>query len=242
MNSSLFLTLISQLKPQIHFILDKYSQNNKITKKNDGSYVTELDLEISNLIELEVSKINNNINFLTEEKKSILKFPSIILDPIDGTSELILGVPEYAISLAFMESPKLSDNGNLAWIYNPVTKEEYQFRKNNNQRDKLLGYISRSEVKNNVQKLLENDFLKLELKGSIAYKLLLLANGQCDFIISKYPKNIWDIAAGTIICHKLGIKLYQNGIEIQELNELKLQNNLLWCFEKDKSLILSNLA
>ena len=44
-------------------------------------------------------------------------------------------------------------------------------------------------------------------KGSIALKLGYLASGSCEFVVSKQPKNIWDIAAGTILCKERGIEL-----------------------------------
>ena len=55
--------------------------------------------------------------------------------------------------------------------------------------------------------------------GSIAYKLGLLAAGACDVVISKRPKNVWDIAGGVLICHARGILSFSEGEPITRLNK-----------------------
>jgi len=67
--------------------------------------------------------------------------------------------------------------------------------------------------------------------GSIALKLGYLASGRMDFSITKYPKHIWDIMAGTHICFLSGINLYQNGKKIERLEKLTYLPELLWCSE-----------
>ena len=59
-----------------------------------------------------------------------------------------------------------------------------------------------------------------------------MASGACDFVLSLSPKNIWDIAAGTILCSKRGIKLYQNGVEIKRLDQVVMKGILLWANEE----------
>ena len=75
-------------------------------------------------------------------------------------------------------------------------------------------------------------------KGSIAFKLGLLAVGASHFAITKKPKNIWDIAAGTHICLKRGIFLFQNGIKISHIQKDPYDANLTWVSDHYKNRVL----
>ena len=90
--------------------------------------------------------------------------------------------------------------------------------------------VSRSEFEKGYFNFLLDIDPKIEItpRGSIAFKLALLASGACDFVLSLSPKNIWDIAAGSVLCSARGIKLYQNGVEIKNLNEINMKGMLLW--------------
>ena len=50
--------------------------------------------------------------------------------------------------------------------------------------------------------------------------------------MSLSPKNIWDIAAGTVLCSKRRIKLYQNGVELKKLDEGLIHGVLMWAPEE----------
>ena len=78
-------------------------------------------------------------------------------------------------------------------------------------------------------------------KGSIAFKLGLLAVNAFDFVFSYRSKNIWDIAAGTLLCQRQGIRLYQKGHEIKNLCKPKYEGPLLWCRDKDYKFLAKKL-
>lgn len=209
----------------------------EINKKMDQSVVTDVDIFVSNLIKEELKEQKNigNYHFFSEEEFDELIFPAAILDPIDGTRELVQGRDECAVSLALMNSLSLLDNKNYGWIYNPfsgfdLSSDDDFFPSSNKENQPFLGMVSRTEF----NKGHYNNFLKGQEKiqitprGSIAFKLGLLASGACDFVISLSPKNIWDIAAGTILCRQRNIKLYQNGVEIKDLGDVHIKGILVW--------------
>lgn len=209
----------------------------KPSLKDDQSPVTEIDLFISELIKLEVRANFGEMNFLSEEELRDLSFPTIILDPIDGTRELVMGKAECALSMALMNSSAIEDEKNRAWIYNPFTgfdlsTDDLFYPRYNKENQPFLGLVSRSEFKKgHFDKFLAmNPSVTLSPRGSIAYKLGLLAAGSCDFVISLSPKNIWDIAAGTILCHQRGMKLYQEGKIITDLNDIHIKGKLIWAY------------
>ena len=238
---------MKKIKKELSTILTKeieeiFSQSNERTlianHKNDASIVTEIDLLVSNFLkkELQASIEYKNYNFFSEEDYEKLTFPAAIVDPIDGTRELAQGRAECAVSLALMNSKNLKDPLNYAWIYNPFsgfsidTNDSFVIS-NNHSLQNLSGMVSRSEYYKGFFSDIKNPKIHLIPRGSIAFKLGLLASGACDFIVSKNPKNIWDIAAGTMLANQRGYKFYLDGKEQLDLGLERYNGLLLWCKE-----------
>ncbi len=218
----------------------KASKDIEVNLKSDNTIVTEIDLFVSTLLKEKLKKhpTYTNYNFFSEEEFDQLIFPAAILDPIDGTRELAKGRAECAVSLALMKSPELSDPENYGWLYNPFSgfslDSDTPFVASNNKSiQKVLGMVSRLEFEKGYFKEFLDIDPKIEItpRGSIAFKLGLLASGGCDFVLSLSPKNIWDIAAGSVLCAQRGIKMYQNGVEITRLDQVNIKGVLLWAPE-----------
>lgn len=208
----------------------------KVDLKEDKSFVTEIDLLVSRLIKKKLLQDPrySHYAFYCEEDFKSYTFPCAILDPIDGTRELMKGRPECTVSLALMQTPVIDDPENFAWLYNPFSgfmlDTEIPFvRTSNRSIQKHLTFVSRSEFdKGLYHKYLDHPQITIIPKGSIAFKLGLLASGACDFIVSLEPKNVWDIAAGTILCAQRGIHFYQNGKRVMTLAETSYKGALIW--------------
>jgi myo-inositol-1(or 4)-monophosphatase len=204
--------------------------------KDDNSIVTEIDYFLSNYIRDHYKNIEDfkRFNFYSEEEYSDLLFPSIILDPIDGTREFSIGRAECAISFAAMSTAEIKNNKNYAWIYNPFTglslDTNQKFVLGHNYSNKnILGLVSRTEFHLGKFNNIKNSKITVSPRGSIAFKLGLLTTGAIDFVISIGGKNIWDIAAGTIMASQRGFKFYLNGIEVTLLDLPRYEGVLLWC-------------
>lgn len=215
--------------PAIDALVRRYPKAD-IQFKIDGSPVTELDLFLSSHIELLMEKNFSGVTFYSEEKFSEWKFPLLALDPLDGTQEYIEGRDEWAISVGVFESENFSGEG---WVYNPKTGECFDHGDKNNFQIKTSyrGEVSRSEWKKGLFTNKSTDKYKVEPLGSIAYKLGRLSAHKCDFVISLRPKNIWDIAGGTILCHEAGYKFYAEGKEVTKVEKL-YRPPLIWCREE----------
>lgn len=218
----------------------------EIKKKGDRSLVTNIDLFISDLFKGKFLAKFPELHFYSEEDQHSWGFPVLILDPIDGTKELSKGVGECAVSFGIYFSDDFNDQRNISWIYNPFTGVEINSIDHTKSMNRLsdavlMSYVSRSEFEKGLYENLskvEKDFVILP-KGSIALKLGLLAAGSGNFAITKRPKNIWDIAAGTHICATRGIKLYQNGKLVTRITKEKFNNNLVWVSDIFKDRVLS---
>lgn len=219
----------------------------KVDLKEDKSFVTEIDLYVSELIKEELAKHPGYFDFafFSEEDFKEYTFPCAILDPIDGTRELVRGRPECAVSLALMKSPDILDPENYAWLYNPFSgfslDTDTPFVPSMDKSvQKIFAFVSRSEFhKGHYQKYMNHPQLDITPRGSIAFKLGLLASGACDFIVSLEPKNVWDIAAGTILCAQRGIHFYEDGIRVTSLDRQRYSGALIWVPENLASIVLS---
>jgi myo-inositol-1(or 4)-monophosphatase len=137
-----------------------------------------------------------------------------VVDPLDGTREFVQGIPEFCVSIGFVEDGRPVAGG----ICNPATNEvflgsvESGVTYNGNparpsQRRSLEGALilaSRSEVKRGEWKAFENSGCKIRPMGSVAYKLALLSAGLADATFTLTPKNEWDVVAGAALVQAAG--------------------------------------
>jgi len=137
-----------------------------------------------------------------------------VVDPLDGTREFVKGIPEFCVSIGFVEDGRPVAGG----IYNPATDETflgsiesgvtYNGKPSQpSQRKTLEGALvlaSRSEVKRGEWKPFENAAFKIRPMGSVAYKLALVSAGLADVTFTLTPKNEWDVVAGVALVQSAG--------------------------------------
>ncbi|OOY41300.1 inositol monophosphatase, partial [Solemya velum gill symbiont] len=96
--------------------------------KPDGSLVTEADLESQRLVASRLEQDYPHIGFLGEEmsaqqQESLLASgePLFCLDPLDGTTNFVSGVPYFCISLSLIQSGRVTHG----IVYDPLRDELY---------------------------------------------------------------------------------------------------------------------
>jgi myo-inositol-1(or 4)-monophosphatase len=222
---------IGFLKEQVNQEFSKIYIPNLLNSKRkaDHSLITDLDISISNLIKNYFLKFPE-LSFFSEEENSGLKFPCIILDPIDGTRDLIKGYRECSVSLAIVQNSNLDGE---AWIYNPITgfsisTNDKCLAEKTTVSIPYLGLTSRSEYEKGLYNEIVTNKFQIMPKGSIAFKLGLLAAGACDFVFTSNGKNLWDIAAGTILCKERDIVCFEQNKRLVRFDEESYQGPFLW--------------
>jgi myo-inositol-1(or 4)-monophosphatase len=137
-----------------------------------------------------------------------------VVDPLDGTREFVMGLPEFCVSIGYVENGKPVAGG----IYNPATQEKFLGAVDigvlyngkparPSQRASLGGALvlaSRSEVKRGEWKPFENAAFTVRPMGSVAYKLALVSAGLADVTFTLTPKNEWDVVAGAALVKSAG--------------------------------------
>lgn len=235
LRNSLAKIMVGEL-PIINEIVRKFPHP-EISIKPDGTPVTELDLALSSHIESLMEEHFQETTFYSEESFGEWKFPLLALDPLDGTREYIEGRAEWAISIGLFQSENFAGEG---FVYNPLTKECFKEATplSFNVKPTYRGEVSRSEWESGLFKNKASAKFSLEPVGSIAYKLGRLAFGKSDYVVSLRPKNIWDIAGGTLLCQKAGLKFYSQGKEVKTVQQL-YQAPLIWCVPELSSELFS---
>src|SRR6202167_4426114 len=137
-----------------------------------------------------------------------------VVDPLDGTREFVTGIPEFCVSIGFVENSRPVAGG----IYNPETDETFLGSISSgvtyngkpsqpSRRKSLTGALvlaSRSEVKRGEWKPFENAGFQIRPMGSVAYKLALVSAGLADATFTLTPKHEWDVVAGAALVLSAG--------------------------------------
>ena len=210
----------------------------QVSKKGPRDFVTKTDKNVEKILIEELSKIKKNYSFLSEEVGSIEnkdKDNIWIIDPIDGTTNFLHGIPHFAISIA-LKSKKEIISG---LIYDPIKDEMFYAEKNkgaflNNQRLRVSkkNLIDECLFSSNHEGVKFSN-LNMRYSGCAALDLAYVASGRLDgFFHNKI--NIWDVAAGTLLVEEAGgivndlYKFDQNNIDIRAssgtINDKMLEN------------------
>jgi myo-inositol-1(or 4)-monophosphatase len=137
-----------------------------------------------------------------------------VVDPLDGTREFVQGIPEFCVSIGYVENGRPVAGG----ICNPATNETiigavdcgvlYNGQPAKpSQRKTLKGssiLASRSEVKRGEWQQFQSGEYQIRPMGSVAYKLGLVAAGKADITFTLTPKNEWDVCAGAALVASAG--------------------------------------
>ncbi len=192
-------------------------ENLQVSKKGPKDFVTKTDKRAEKIIIEELNKSKKNYSFITEESGKILnKNKDIfwIIDPIDGTTNFLHGIPHFAISIAL----QIDGEVVTGLIFDPIKNEIFYAEKNsgsflNNTRikvskkshlDECLFATNNSGISNTHPKL------NLRNSGCAALDLAYVGCGRFDGYFNE-SINIWDIAAGKIIVEEAGGKLNEMG-------------------------------
>lgn len=198
-------------------IMSYYQSSFDVTDKKPDNPVTDADYAADNLLKEELTTLLPEAGWLSEETvdspERLSKKLAWVVDPLDGTKEFVMGIPEFSVSVGLVEDGQPI----LGVIYNPASNELYYGEKGGgvyfngqktptSNRTELAGSVvdaSRSERKRGEFEPFE-ELVEVRTMGSIAYKLARVAIGQCDASWSRGPKNEWDICAGVLLIQENG--------------------------------------
>ena len=200
----------------------------QVSIKGPLDFVSNADTKAEKIIIEELSKARKNYSILSEEDGSKIgkdKNNIWIIDPIDGTTNYLHGVPHFAISIALKSNNEIISGV----IYDPIKDEMFYAEKNNG------AYYNNQRIRVSKKKKLEdclfatggniseknktNTNIIIRRSGSAALDMAYVAAGRFDGYFQK-NLNIWDIAAGIIIVKEAGGII--NEIDLSKNNNIKV--------------------
>ena len=105
-------------------------ENLQVSKKGPKDFVTKTDKRVEKILIEELSKSKKNFSFITEESGKILnknKDVFWVIDPIDGTTNFLHGIPHFAISVAL----QIENEIIIGLISDPIKNEIFYAEKDN---------------------------------------------------------------------------------------------------------------
>ncbi len=197
----------------------------QISRKGPADFVSNADIASQKILREELSKARPNFGFLMEEKDNAAdtsgKTERWVVDPLDGTTNFLHGLPHWAISIAAEKGGEII----AGVVHDPIKNEMFWAEKgvgayNNNQRlrvssrkdlvdclvatgipfkgvmDKHSGFSSQL---NTVMPLVSG----IRRFGSAALDLAYVAAGRYDGYWETGLSQ-WDVAAGILLVKEAG--------------------------------------
>ena len=200
----------------------------QVSLKGPSDFVTNSDKKVEKIIIEELTKSRKKFSILSEEigeVKNSDKENYWIIDPIDGTTNFLHGIPHFAISIALKTKQEIVSG----LIFDPIKNEMFYAEKNNG------AYYNNQRIRVSKKKKLEdclfatggniseknktNTNIIIRRSGSAALDMAYVAAGRFDGYFQK-NLNIWDIAAGIIIIKEAGGII--NEIDLSKNNNIKV--------------------
>jgi myo-inositol-1(or 4)-monophosphatase len=198
-------------------------QNLQVSLKGPGDYVSQADRKAEEIIYNELSKARPGYSFLMEESGTVKGSDDQhrwIVDPLDGTTNFLHGIPIFAVSIALERQGVLV----AGLIYNPAMDELYTAERGggaffNDRRLRVAARRNLNEavIGTGVPHLGRGDHGRylVELRnvmgevsgirrmGAAALDLAYVAAGRLDGF---WEDNLhpWDVAAGMLLIREAG--------------------------------------
>jgi myo-inositol-1(or 4)-monophosphatase len=197
--------------------------NLQVSMKGPGDFVTAADKRAEKVLRAELKKARPTYGVLGEEEGETTgadKDNRFIIDPIDGTSNFMKGLPFFALTIALERKGEI-----VAGVtYNPIADELFHSEKGggafmNNKRMRVAGRTQLHDTlvstniphmgqKNHVAHRNEIAVLQarttgLRALGSTALELAYVACGRLDAAWC-HDLNAWDMAAGLLFVRESG--------------------------------------
>ena len=197
----------------------------QVSLKGPNNFVTNADRKVEKIIIEELEKSKKNFSILTEESgfiKNKDKDNFWIIDPIDGTTNFLNGVPHFCISIALLFEKEII----AGVIYDPIKDEIFYAEKNGGSflNNKSIRVSKKNDFSGclygvNFRKNLPENLI-IRNTGSAALDLAYVSCGRFDGCLQKNV-NLWDIAAGTVLIKEAGGIV--DNFEFKQFNKISIK-------------------
>lgn len=181
-------------------------------RKAGMELVSEADLHAAEILHDRLTSAFPADGWLSEEHvdtaERLGRDRTWIVDPIDGTREFLMGVPEFAISVGLA----VEGEPVLGVVFNPASGEldasvcvESEEIAGQLTPPRLEVLVGRAELGMGEVPPLPHG-TEIAGIGSVAYRLAVLARGRGHAVVTAYGRAEWDVAAGVALCRAAGLR------------------------------------
>ena len=198
-------------------------ENLQVSSKGPGDFVSASDKKVEKILIEELQKARPDYSILSEEIGEINNDSEFkwVVDPIDGTSNFLHGIPHFGISLGLEQNKEII----CGIIYDPIKDEMFLAEKGNGSylNNQRIRVSSRSKLKDclivtggprqnhknkevcmeEYKKFSSKVLIPIRKMGSASLDMAYVASGRCDGFWQR-NLNYWDIAAGIILVKEAG--------------------------------------
>jgi myo-inositol-1(or 4)-monophosphatase len=228
-------------------------QHLQVSRKGPADFVSKADQHAERTLYDELLRARPDWGFVLEEAGVIEGDPDKprwIIDPLDGTSNFLHGIPHFAISIA-VEEPMPSGKREIttALVYQPITDESFWAEKGRgawlqDQRLRVSARRDMSEalIATGIPFMGHGDFVQwsrifgavapevagIRRFGAASLDLAWVAAGRYDGYWES-DLNIWDVAAGMLLVREAGgfVTDFRGGDRALERNEFLAANDAM---------------
>lgn len=217
------ISISTEVAAFIQYECENFDRNRIEEKGSFNNLVSYVDKEAERKIVSVLQQLLPEAGFITEEgtvEQSKSHEYNWIIDPLDGTTNFLHGLPVYAISIALVKNNKPI----LGVVYEVTRKECFHAIENGpaycndkvihvssiqNLSESLLAtgfpyyHFDKRDVYLNIIKIYLEKTHGIRRLGSAAIDLAYVACGRLDGFF-EYNLNAWDVAAGAFIVQQAG--------------------------------------
>ena len=198
-------------------------ENLQVSLKGPANFVTMADRRAEEMLHSDLTKARPGYGFIGEEggiREGEDKTHTWIVDPLDGTTNFLHGIPQFAISIGLQREGTII----AGLIYNPANDDLYIAERGkgaflNDQRLRVAGrrqlsdcviacglpHIGRGDLELSRKEMTEIQARVAGLRrfGAASLDMAFVASGRLD---GYWERNLspWDLAAGQIIVREAG--------------------------------------
>ncbi|MDQ0390867.1 inositol monophosphatase family protein [Labrys monachus] len=198
-------------------------ENLQVSTKGPGDFVSIADRKSEKVLQQELERARPGYGFVMEESGVIEgadRTHRWHIDPLDGTTNFLHGMPFFAVSVALEREGVLV----AGVVYNPATEDLFVAERgkgafHNDRRmrvsgrrlmeDSLVGmgvmHLGRGQHAANLADIgaVMGQVAGVRNIGSIAMELAYVASGRLDGLASRWLSS-WDLAAGIVLVREAG--------------------------------------
>jgi myo-inositol-1(or 4)-monophosphatase len=223
-------------------------ENLQVSMKGPADFVTNADKRTEKILIDELTRVRPGYGFLAEESGAIEgkdKTHRFIIDPIDGTTNFLHGIPHFAISIALEREGQIV----TALVYNPATDDMFMAEKGqgaflNNKRLRVGARktLNTALVATGIPFQGHGDFARFDAElnaimpnvagirrfGAASLDLAYVAAGRFDAFWER-DLSPWDIAAGLLLVKEAQgmVSDLSNGTNMLDTGTILAANEML---------------